>query len=483
MLKKSVYIFLTLWFAGTRISVAQTEKMAFSAADVTSDSGYLYQALVQTHYDLFAYTKKAEFDQAYATIRQSISADSLSLLATTKIYQKLAAISNTGHCEVDFPAASYGAYAREGGTIFPLELAFEDDKAYIRRSFIPNTDVVTGDVIISINTVPIEKIQREIHAYISAERPYFKNTKLEVYSFPRLYWLAFGEQQTFDIQTRNKAGLIKKHAIVAIPVMSYEKSRNGEIINANRSFRYLKNAAYLMPGPFSSARPDGEIRFRQFVDSVFTDLRTTNAQTLVLDLRNNAGGDNSYSDYLIAYFASRPFQWYSKFWVKTSALLKEHSRPHEGQTPDAFTQAILSHPDGAYYAYELPLQNPMPLAKRFTGKVLVLINRQSYSMAAVSAALIQDYDFGKLVGEETGDVPTLYGSQFAFALPKTGIVVKVPKGYFIRPNGSKKLAGVVPDYKVRDHLLDEEDEILTYTINNLLSAKTANKYLSHSFLR
>ncbi|MFN1215618.1 S41 family peptidase [Chryseobacterium kwangjuense] len=109
---------------------------------------------------------------------------------------------------------------------------------------------------------------------------------------------------------------------------------------------------------------------------------------------------------------------------------------------------------------DFPLSQPVNEAKIFKGHVYVLVNRQTYSMAAVSAALIQDYQFGTVVGEETGDTPTLYASQFSFHLPRTGITVKVPKGYIIRPNGDESLQGVIPDIIIRDHLLDENDEIL-----------------------
>ncbi|MEJ2006459.1 MAG: S41 family peptidase [Cyclobacteriaceae bacterium] len=59
------------------------------------------------------------------------------------------------------------------------------------------------------------------------------------------------------------------------------------------------------------------------------------------------------------------------------------------------------------YATALEPYQPQPEDKRFKGKVYVLINRLSHSMAAVTAAQIQDYDFGILVGEETGDYPPL----------------------------------------------------------------------------
>ena len=36
--------------------------------------------------------------------------------------------ANNGHTEINFPGAAYGQYGSSGGTLFPLELAFEDGK-------------------------------------------------------------------------------------------------------------------------------------------------------------------------------------------------------------------------------------------------------------------------------------------------------------------------------------------------------------------
>ena len=90
----------------------------------------------------------------------------------------------------------------------------------------------------------------------------------------------------------------------------------------------------------------------------------------------------------------------------------------------------------------------------------MLVNRQSHSQSAVTAAQIQDYGFGTIVGEETGDYPSLYASIFQYALPNSGIPVNVSKGYMVRVNGSTEEQGVIPDIFIKDHLLDENDEIL-----------------------
>jgi len=162
---------------------------------------------------------------------------------------------------------------------------------------------------------------------------------------------------------------------------------------------------------------------------------------------------------LVSYFAGQPFKWCSNFTIKTSNPLKEFTRQNNDTTQTYFQQ-ILNRKDGEVYAPPLEVYQPQAVSKRFAGNIYVLVNRQSISQAAVTAAQIQDYGWGIIVGEETGEYPTLYASVFQYTLPNTGILVNISKGRIIRVNGSEKEEGVIPDIVIRDHLLDEKDEIL-----------------------
>jgi C-terminal processing protease CtpA/Prc len=120
----------------------------------------------------------------------------------------------------------------------------------------------------------------------------------------------------------------------------------------------------------------------------------------------------------------------------------------------------LDKEDGTVYSYEFGEHEPQPKGKRYMGKVFVLVNRQSHSQSTVAAAQVQDYGFATIVGEETGESPSLLASVFYFSLPHTGITIQVSKGYSVRVNGNREEKGVIPDILIRDHLLDEKDEVL-----------------------
>ena len=96
----------------------------FSKNQVLEDMEYLMTSLEESHYNLYAYTPKSEFDKNYNAVRSSITKDSLILLEATSVLQRVISAANNGHTEINFPAQSYGDYLYEKGTLFPLELAF-----------------------------------------------------------------------------------------------------------------------------------------------------------------------------------------------------------------------------------------------------------------------------------------------------------------------------------------------------------------------
>ena len=445
-------VFLILFFF--QVSLAQQARTEFGRNEILEDVAYLYNSLEDTHYSLYAYTSEKEFAENYEQIKNSITSDSIDILQATNLFQKVISTVNNGHTEIDFPVASYRSYAYGGGTLFPLEIAFENNKNLVRKNFSDNLGIRMGSEIVSINGIAIEDILIKIYPHISAERIYLKNAKIESYSFPRLYWQVFGRQDTFEVEIKDLEN-IKTYLIKAVHLIDGYESKRAEVLNSTKEFKFIDSIAYLNPGPFGG----DEIEYQKFIDAAFIKTKEQKCKVLILDLRNNGGGNDSYSDYLVSYIADTPFQWNSRLSIKTSEFLKDHTRKYN-DTTDSYFKNILEHKNGEVYDVNFENYQPKDASKRFNGMVYVLVNRQSHSQSAVTAAQIQDYKFGTIVGEETGDYPTLFASQFQYSLPNTGIVVKVSKGQIVRVNGSEKQEGVIPDIVIKDHLLDEEDEIL-----------------------
>lgn len=123
---------------------AQPTTPTFAKAEVLKDLDYLYESLQEAHYDLYAYVPKETIDSVYTSVKKSVQQDSLSLLEATSTLQRLISAADIGHTSIEFPVQSYIEYAYAGGTVFPLEVAFEDGKSLVRTNFSPNEEIPVG---------------------------------------------------------------------------------------------------------------------------------------------------------------------------------------------------------------------------------------------------------------------------------------------------------------------------------------------------
>ncbi|MDY2588326.1 S41 family peptidase [Winogradskyella aquimaris] len=428
----------------------------FSKADVLSDLKYLKSSLEEAHFNLYGHVTKAEFDKNYLAVRSEIQKDSLSLFEITNLFQKMIAKANNAHTTINFPVQAYYDHMDLGGTNFPLEIVIENGKALIRKNWSTNANITIGSELKSINGSQIEQILRKIYTQIPAERLYFKNALLESFSFPRYYWQVFKEAKEFEVEIE-KNGVLTKQKINSIKAVDYETERyNYDIMKMDWKFEKLSNSiGYLRPGKFN-----GDLsKYKSFIDSAFIEINNNKLSDLIIDLRNNPGGDDTFGDYMVSYFADRPFKWHSRFQLKSSAILKDYIRKHR-DTTKAYAKSILNHKDGEIYDYNWDEYQPQKEEKRYKGNIYVLVNRHSYSQSTVTSAQIQDYGFGTIVGEETAEFPNLYASIFEYKLPKTEITVKVPKGKIQRVSGIDNGTGLIPDILINDELSNEKDEIL-----------------------
>lgn len=184
---------------------------------------------------------------------------------------------------------------------------------------------------------------------------------------------------------------------------------------------------------------------------------------MLIDLRENPGGDNSFSDLMVRWIADQPFAFASAFRIKVSAqTIASNARRLTPTTAPTDVSAQLA---AAYAAakpgdvIDFPIEIVQPLpAPRFTGRVYVLVNRHSYSNAVSVASLLQDRHWATVLGEETSDLATTFGAMESFTLPRTGLEVKYPKALIVRPSGDRTARGVVPDIAIATPIVEPADD-------------------------
>jgi C-terminal processing protease CtpA/Prc len=442
----------------------------FTPEELRADFIDLYQGLKSAHYDLYARASRSEYDRLHADMLAHIRAPETRYSAARR-FQRFAAFGRVAHARIDDNYRAWGAYLEERGRAFPLTIRFRDGRAFVAGG--GGSLIAQGEELSGIEGRPIAGWLRAAIRNISADTGYMAGALLEL-DLAMVLWLELGPRDSFEVTVRGKDGKSRKLRIAArtrdemLAAASLEPPKLN-LAASDRTFSILPgNVAYLRPGAFYNNAPGAtdpydNKPFRVFIDSAFERFLAAGAPALIVDLRDNPGGDSSFSDHMIAWFADRPFRFASAFRIRVSPEAIESNRRRIETSGDA---AGVSGRFAALYAAAKPgdsVDFPIPEARprerrRFDGKVVVLINRNSYSNAVAVAATVQDYRFGTILGEETSDLATTYGAMETFTLKRTRIPVGFPKAYIIRPSGSLDARGVVPDVAIETPIVEGPDD-------------------------
>ncbi|MEL6250801.1 MAG: S41 family peptidase [Bacteroidota bacterium] len=458
-------------------SQAKPKPLKISAEQAKEDLDFLYSTLQQTHYDLFVNTEKVVFDARLKELKAGIT-DSVDMLDFHRRVQPFVALSELAHCSSEFPFQSnYGPYIQNGGTLFPFSVDIEGKKVFITENYSGKKEIGQGDELISINEKPISAVMAALYGHLSGESHYLKNSLINQLEFARVYWLVNDEVKSFKLKLKSKsAGDIYTSIVVAKAAAEMEEhfEEKDPLSDYSREFKFIEDVAYLRPGIFLNQSASGNTsehdtfdksEFVKFIDSSFAKVLEANSEHLIIDLRGNPGGDNSFSDHMLSYFANEPFWFCSEFHVRTSEITKKFWEGVEQENLQEMRRQILENKNGNQFQVSFGTYDPLAVEQRYHGQVYVLINRYSYSNTVTTAAIIKDYGFGTLLGEITADTPTSFGAVHQFPLPHSQIKITFPKALIVRPNGSRNLIGVRPDFPITETRDNGVDDVLEGTLN------------------
>lgn len=440
-----------------------------AAAEVRAEFDELYRRLRDSHYDLYARRSRAEYDVLYARMHASFDRPLTAFEVQTR-FQTFVAYGRVAHANIAFPLPAFQSYRAGGGRAFPLSLRMVAGKLHVSENLSGQRAPEPGTEIVAIDGQPASAWLQDLSRHVSADNDYLAQAQLEMW-LPALVWLEHGPRDNYALRIRDAQG---HEADLSLPARTQAQMRAAaaaqpkalELDWDRREYRMLDGGvAYLRPGPFYNNTPGAAdmwdyAAFSSFIDAAFRSFLKADAKTLLIDLRSNPGGDNSFSDLMVAWYADRPFRFVSQFKVKASQAAIDSNRKRldadaseRNAISRQYARAYAEHRLGEVFDFEIPMTQPRA-GERFRGKVYLLIDRRSYSNTVTVAALSQDYGLATVLGEETSDLATSYGASESFSLSRTGIEVKLPKAYLIRPSGNTDARGVVPDIAIETPIVE-----------------------------
>ncbi|NQY41298.1 MAG: hypothetical protein HRT80_14495 [Henriciella sp.] len=475
---------LSILICASLIAGAQAEE--FTPDQAKADLERLYSGLKSAEADLFAATPKAVFDRHYEELKAGYKSP-VSEADLFSDFQKFAALANHGHTRLEGLSPAWPDYMARDGKLFPLSLSVSHGEVIV-ASAPADSGIQPGDRILSIDSKANPVWLKEITQFISAETPALAYSLMGQGDF-YYFWLAYGERAQYQV-TVDRDGAELEVILAALPLDALEENitlEPGFELPGRESRQIADGIGYLRPGPFfdyeagASGDPynaEALAAYQAFVDAAFSSFLESDTDHVILDLRDNPGGDSSFSDPVIAWFATEPFQFASEFRIRVSDETTASNQARldlrdsaAGGVSQKFANLFTSAENGDLVLFDIPETAPREGA-RFEGDIHVLINRYSYSNAVTVAAMIQDYDFGTIYGEETRDMATTYGAMEHFSLPYSNFKVGYPKAHIIRPNGETISHPVTPDVSITlPPLRGTEDVMLRDVVQKIQHAE------------
>jgi C-terminal processing protease CtpA/Prc len=219
--------------------------------------------------------------------------------------------------------------------------------------------------------------------------------------------------------------------------------------------------ALLLPAEPPSAAPIALIEFPtmsgplgsqwdKFLNQAIAAINERAAAGLIVDLRENGGGNSQLGDALLARINDRPYRMASRIVWRRSAESDELFRA--GTKPmwrwlmfalPIFLPDYSALQRGQDLTYETPVEGRPRVEPRFVGPTSLLIGERTFSSAMLLADASRTYDLMLTVGQPTGGVPNALGDIGPFKLPNSGIVVSFSQKMFIRASGDMADLGPV----------------------------------------
>lgn len=438
------------------------------------DYSILYSSLINYHPNPFLYIAENDFKAYYSTQKSNIP-DSLNELEFHYLSRQLISQIKCGHTSTK-PSKEWYALVSGKNVQLPFDVKNIENRLFISNTIDENYQFNINDELLSINNVKVvDTWQRML---LMQERDgftkYFSNALVEK-RFRLYYLLIYDVQTEYLIEYKTNSGEIKRTTVLPTnkklkEIKKTELPSNFKKIIENNwsslSYDSITNLAYLKIDNFSNKK-----EFKKYYPAVFKFLRQKDNAKLIIDLRDNPGGDfrngNAFLTYLTPNKFELNFQKPQKIeteneyvtlkkwvkWTKVAFALKPPKHKVKGKTSETFTHR--------------------PSKYLFKGKVNVITNGITFSQAALVAAHLNEYG-AVFFGQETGGAEIGCNEilDYDLMLPNSSLVVTIPM-YQVKSNSTKGQFGygVKPIYPILPILDSSIDNTLVEVIKVIRNKK------------
>jgi len=427
----------------------------FSKQEILEDLSFLQTQLEKRHPNIEIYTGKKEFNDFFQNISVSDS------LSASEAYSTIASsnkVIKDGHT-LFYPGQEYLDHNNETELFLSVQPYWDGDKLYVLKNYSQSKELVSGSEILSVNGVKsTELIEGMLNKMMRDGNNFtYPIWVLNTYFF-EYYSYFYGCSNEYEL-VLNEHEKVSRLKIKGIPKTKFFQKINEENKNNEKgisvSLDKEKSTAILTIKDWHNKilRRYYKQKFKPEIKEIIKQIEHNDIENLIIDVRNNQGGDTKNSKYLLSYLLQEPF-----------FLVEGYKKKKKGKIRNTRGSQMGTH---------------KPFSSAFKGNLYVLTNGGSFSNTNIFCSALKRYNRATFIGEETG------GSEFVICsnpkkikLPNTEIIVELPTIQFLIKTYSKEdLHGIVPDFEIKptiENLIKEEDPVLEFTME--LIKKTAESF-------
>ena len=435
------YIFLCLTFIPI---IVFGQSSIFSKEKVLEDLTYLQSELIEKHPNINTYTTKDEFFNFFENIKIE---DSLTEIEAYNLISNSNKVIKDGHT-LFYPNKKLMEYNNSNKLFIPLQPFWDGSNLYVSKSYSLMDKLEKGAQIISINGIKsAELIQGMLNKMMRDGNNYnYPTWVLNTYFYEYFsYFYGCGEEYQINLNNgiEEKALIIKG---ISKPELfeQIRKHKEPDEKGITLEIDNKKNIGILTIKDWHNSvlkKYYGQ-KFNPEIKKAIEQIECENIQNLVIDVRNNQGGDTKNSKYLLSYLLSEPFVLVEQYHKKKKGTIVHCNGPQSG-----------IH---------------QPMSKNFKGNVYVLINGGSFSNTGIFCSALRKHKRAIFIGEETGGSEfVICGNPKNIILPNTGIQVEIPRLQFmIKATKDDEFHGVAPDYYIKpkvEYIIEQKDKDLEFT--------------------
>lgn len=411
----------------------------YSDSLLKDDLDSLHKTILETHVDPYIFCTQEEFERAFEEAYSKCSTG-LSLKEFAPVVGSTLQVMRDSHTCLNYPYME-DLILRNGGRKLMFRITGNNDGIFVEDDILE--ELIPGSKIISINGSEIEQLHKRFLAYSSIEG------KSEE-GFHRIANALLGSVGAFEIDIRNKniievippgidtiqkiqyPGLKKKELRVFYRLWHnyHGESSNHRIFDLE--ITEDPDMAILKVESFSEGSANA---YNRFLKKSFEKIHAEGISNLVLDLRDNTGGQSVRMEKLLAYLSSNQPSVPHNIIAKQSPLARQRVRHiyrginkfminhfFGGNEEVLAFRNMMKLKDGEQDTLYFKVPEKINSKLRYDGKCYLLMNGMSASASVNFAAAFKRLGRGPVVGESClGPMSGTWGNPSIYKLKNTGL--------------------------------------------------------------